>query len=167
MMPKPTPVTVLAGFLGAGKTTLLNRILQSQHGLRIAVMINDFGALNIDAQLVSAIEDDFTVNLENGCICCNIRDDLLAQTLALLRRPDPPEYIIVEASGVSDPMAIAETFTLTEISHLLYLDSVITLVDAEQFGNLTGDYQRLGASAGRRSRHCGHQQNGSCERGAS
>jgi len=112
----PTRVTILGGFLGAGKTTLLNRILSHYNGLRAAVLVNDFGALNIDAQLISNIEENGTISLTNGCICCTIRDDLLTETVRLLQRPSPPEYIIVEASGVSNPMTIIQTFLLPELS---------------------------------------------------
>ena len=103
-------MTILSGFLGAGKTTLLNHILHGNHGLKIAALVNDFGAINIDAQLVVGVEGE-TVNLSNGCICCTIRGDLLKETLKLLRREDPPEYIIIETSGVSDPIAVAESAT--------------------------------------------------------
>jgi G3E family GTPase len=127
------PVTILTGFLGAGKTTLLNYILHGNHGLRAAVMVNDFGAINIDAQLVVGVDGDETVNLANGCICCTIRDDLLDAALRLVMRDDPPEYILVETSGVSDPAAVASTFTLPEVTPYLYVDSILTVVDAEQF----------------------------------
>lgn len=128
-----TPVTILTGFLGAGKTTLLNRILQGDHGLRIAVLVNDFGAINIDSSLVVGVDGE-SISLSNGCICCTIRDDLLMATLQVLRRPEAPEYILIEASGVSDPAAIAMTFLLPELRPLLQLDGVITVVDSEQVG---------------------------------
>ncbi len=138
-----TPVTIVAGFLGAGKTTLLNRLLSSNLGLRAAVLVNDFGALNIDAQLIVGVEDSGIVSLANGCICCTIRDDLLAATLQLLRQSPPPDTIVVEASGVSNPFAILQTFTLPELASFIELDGVITVVDAEQFGQLSGEYAAL------------------------
>ena len=90
----PIPVTILTGFLGAGKTTLLNRILKADHGLKIAVLVNDFGEINIDSQLVVGVEGDNIVNLANGCICCTIRDDLLTATPDVLARPEQPNYTI-------------------------------------------------------------------------
>ncbi len=124
------PVTILTGFLGAGKTTLLNRILHADHGLRVAVLVNDFGSINIDTQLVVGVEGE-TISLANGCICCTIRGDLLKTALLLLDRDDPPEYLIIEASGVSDPWAVAETFDIPELRPFFRLDSVITVIDAE------------------------------------
>ncbi len=137
----PAPVTILSGFLGAGKTTLLNHILHGNHGLKIAALVNDFGAINIDAQLVVGVEGE-TVNLSNGCICCTIRGDLLKETLKLLRREDPPEYIIIETSGVSDPIAVANTFLAPEIKPLARLDSILVVVDAGHI--LTLDEENLG-----------------------
>lgn len=127
----PVPITIISGFLGVGKTTLLNHILHSDHGLKIAVLVNDFGAINIDAQLVVGVEGE-TVNLSNGCICCTIRGDLLKETVRLLRRDDPPEYIIIETSGVSDPIAVANTFLMPEVKPLVRLDSILVVIDADQ-----------------------------------
>jgi len=129
--PGATPVTVITGFLGAGKTTLLNRILNGDHGLRVAVLVNDFGAINIDADLVVGIKDD-VVSLANGCVCCSIRDDLVETIEMVLRRPESPEYILLEASGIADPSGIAMTFTDQKFRDRIRLDSIMCLVDAEQ-----------------------------------
>lgn len=129
------PLTILTGFLGAGKTTLLNNLLHADHGLKIAVLVNDFGAINIDSQLITAVDGD-TVSLANGCICCTIRGDLLKATTDLLNREEPPEYIIVETSGVSDPLEVALTFNIPQLQHRLRVDSIITVVDAENARNL-------------------------------
>ena len=127
------PLTVLTGFLGAGKTTLLNRILTGDHGLRVAVLVNDFGSINIDAELVVGIENDGDIiNLANGCVCCNIRDDLAAAVTELMARPEQPEYILLEASGVADPSGIALTFLDDGMRDRIRLDSIICVVDAEQ-----------------------------------
>ena len=130
-VPSPIPLTILTGFLGAGKTTLLNQILRGEHGLRVAVLVNDFGAINIDAALIDHVRDA-TISLRNGCICCSIRSDLLAAVLGLLRREQPPEYIIIECSGVADPIEVARTFNLPELRPWVQLDSMIALIDAEQ-----------------------------------
>lgn len=132
------PVTILSGFLGAGKTTLLNHLLRADHGLKVAVLVNDFGAINIDAQLISSVEGDDMINLANGCVCCTIRGDLLRAAIKLVERPDPPEYIVVEPSGVSDPVSVAQTFQLPEVRDHLRLDAIIAVVDAEQIMTLEG-----------------------------
>jgi G3E family GTPase len=137
------PLTILTGFLGAGKTSLLNHLLHAEHGLRVAVMVNDFGAVNIDSQLVVGVEDEQTVNLSNGCICCSIRDDLYAAAVQLIRRPDPPEYLIIEASGVSDPAAVAQTFTTSSLAEQVQLDSILAVVDAEQYLHLEQELEVL------------------------
>lgn len=126
------PVTILTGFLGAGKTTLLNRILNGNHGLRIAVLVNDFGSINIDSELIIGVEDG-AISLSNGCVCCNIRDDLINTIEFVIKRPEKPEYILLEASGVADPSNIAFTFIQPDFRDILRLDSIISIIDADQF----------------------------------
>ncbi len=131
--PPITPITVLTGFLGAGKTTLLNRILNGDHGLRIAVLVNDFGSINIDANLVIGVEaGGDLINLANGCICCSLRDDMLTLVEEITERPEQPQYIIVEASGVADPSRIAFSFINASLRGRVRLDSIMCLVDASQ-----------------------------------
>ncbi len=125
------PITILTGFLGAGKTTLLNRILQDDHGLRIAVLVNDFGEINIDAELIVGVEDDM-ISLANGCICCQIREDLLETVEELIIRPDKVEYILLEASGVADPAGIVATFNSFKYRDRIRLDSITCVMDADQ-----------------------------------
>ena len=127
----PIPVTVVAGFLGAGKTTLINHILHGDHGRRIAVVVNDFGSINIDAELISDVGEGM-VSLANGCICCVIRSDLISAVLKLADRPERPDHIVIESSGVADPASVVRAFMVPEIRSTVLLDGVITLVDVEQ-----------------------------------
>jgi G3E family GTPase len=129
--PDAIPVTILTGFLGAGKTTLLNRILSGDHGLKVGVLVNDFGSINIDAELVVGVDEDM-ISLANGCVCCQIRDDLIDAVDNLIARSQPVEYILLEASGVADPASIYTTFVDSKYSDRIHLDSVTCVVDADQ-----------------------------------
>lgn len=122
------PVTVIGGYLGSGKTTLLNALLRGARGVRLAVLVNDFGSINIDAELIIAHQGD-TISLANGCICCSRQDNLGAAFGALSERSDPPDQIVIEASGVADPRRIAR---YAQSMPGLRLDGILVLVDAEQ-----------------------------------
>ncbi|NJN60747.1 MAG: GTP-binding protein [Coleofasciculaceae cyanobacterium RL_1_1] len=126
------PVTIITGFLGSGKTTLLNHILTNQSGVKTAVLVNEFGEIGIDNELIVAT-DDSMIELSNGCICCTINSDLLDAVYKVLERPDKIDYLIVETTGVADPLPVALTFLGTELRDLTRLDSIVTLVDCENF----------------------------------
>jgi len=126
------PITIITGFLGSGKTTLLNHILQNFDAFRVAVLVNEFGDINIDSQFLVAVEQDM-VELTNGCICCSINDDLLQAVHRVLEKRDRIDYLVVETTGVADPLPIALTFLGTELRDMTRLDSILTVIDAETF----------------------------------
>ncbi|MBE9181096.1 GTP-binding protein [Oculatella sp. LEGE 06141] len=129
------PVTIITGFLGSGKTTLLNHILSNQEGLRTAVLVNEFGEIGIDNDLLITTEnsDNNMVELSNGCICCTINNDLMEAVYKVLEREDQIDYLVVETTGLADPLPIALTFLGTELRDLTRLDSIVTLVDSENY----------------------------------
>lgn len=124
------PVTVLTGYLGAGKTTLLNHLLTQKHGYKCAIIINEFGAISIDNQLVVGADEEI-LELNNGCLCCRVRGDLI-KTLSelLIKKRKRFDYVIIETTGLADPSPIAHTFMASELSQQLRLDGIVTVVDA-------------------------------------
>ena len=134
------PVTVLTGFLGAGKTTLLNRILTEQHGNRYAVIVNEFGEEGIDNDLVvDADEEVFEMN--NGCICCTVRGDLIRILGGLMKRADKFDAIIVETTGLADPAPVAQTFFVDQdVADRTRLDAIVTVADAVHLDNQLGEH---------------------------
>src|SRR5438876_5067961 len=125
----PVPILLVTGFLGAGKTTVVNHLLAHAEGRRIAAVVNDFGAINIDAELIASASDG-VVSMSNGCICCSLEGDLLRTLAALLRREPQPEFIVIESSGVADPADIVRNLMDPLIWREAPLETVLCVVDA-------------------------------------
>jgi G3E family GTPase len=126
---EPIPVTVLTGFLGAGKTTLLNHLLSQKHGYRCAIIINEFGAISIDNQLVVGVDEEI-LELNNGCLCCRVRGDLIKSLEGLIQKQKRFDYVLIETTGLADPSPIAHTFKASDLAEKLRLDSIVTVADA-------------------------------------
>ncbi len=126
------PITIISGFLGSGKTTLLNHILKNQVGIKTAVLVNEFGEIGIDNELIIKTAEDM-IELNNGCICCTINGELQSTVSKILDRPEKIDYLIVETTGLADPLPVAMTFAGGDLREKVRLDSIITIIDADNF----------------------------------
>ena len=125
-------VTVLTGFLGAGKTTLVNHILSTDHGRRIAVIVNEVGEIGIDGDLIVSSDEEI-IEMANGCVCCtlSVRNDLATTIHKLLARPVPPDYVVIETSGVADPVPVTQALFVDDLADRIAVDGIVTMVDAK------------------------------------
>jgi G3E family GTPase len=153
MSKKKLPVTVLSGFLGAGKTTILNHVLQNKEGLKVAVIVNDMSEVNVDARLVEqqgslSRTEEKLVEMSNGCICCTLREDLM-QEVEKLAREDRFDYLLIESTGISEPVPVAQTFSFVDeeqgidLSRFSYIDTMVTVVDCYNFFRDFGSHELL------------------------
>ena len=129
----PIPLATVGGFLGSGKTTLINHLLSQANGRRYVVFVNDFGAINIDLQLVETIEDD-RISFSNGCVCCTLNDEFVGSVAEMSKRQDRPDAILIEASGVADPRALEASLKALEAANHVRLETALYIVDAACFG---------------------------------
>jgi G3E family GTPase len=151
---KRTPMTLLSGFLGAGKTTLLENILQNRVGIKAAVIVNDLGSVNLDGRAINKLgldaEDEKVVELSNGCMCCGLKDDLL-QEIAAIAKSGEYDMLLVEGSGVAEPMPVAEGISSYDIGRgktladIVLLDTVVTVVDTPNFMENYESRESIGA----------------------
>ena len=130
----PIPVTVLTGFLGAGKTTLLSHLLTQNHGYHCAIIINEFGEVSIDHQLIVGADEEI-LELNNGCLCCRVRKDLIKSLGDLFKKQKRFDYVLVETTGLAHPGPVAQTFFLPELAKVLRLDAIVTVADARHLEN--------------------------------
>ena len=135
----PIPITILTGFLGAGKTTMVNRIINQNPDKKFGLIINEFGEVGIDGQLVENSNEEM-VEMSNGCLCCVVRDDLL-KTVEKMISSGKVDYVLIEASGLAEPRPIADTFVVDDLNGKIFLDSVVCLVDVENFTQTQADFR--------------------------